>query len=79
MHFNMGQMIIIDENEYNILKVYGNVGCELVKELNKIYDEFYHEYQVSSISNIDFAWLTVEKLKNDINNSKKKWWRKFFK
>lgn len=73
----MGQMIVVEESEYNKLKRDSEICKELIEEINKKAKELYPNipYWIDTGSNVDVAFVQLEEMKQEIINKRKSFWK----
>lgn len=77
----MSQMIVVDEDEYNVLKENSNICIALIKEIDDIANELYPNvpYWTDCGSNADVAFFQINEMKREINRIRKGWLRRWLK
>lgn len=77
----MGQMIVVDEDEYNLLKANSGICIELIKEIDKIANELYPKvpYWIDSGSNADVAFIQINEMAREIKKRRKRWWNGLYR
>lgn len=74
----MGQMIVVEENEYLTFKAHSSILIELIKEINEYANELYPNvpYWCDTGTNADVAFIQVDNMRNEIIRRRKKLFRK---
>lgn len=73
----MGQLVMIDEDEYNDLQLKAKYCDYYKRHFETIEKELYPDYiSISPVNAYQYDIMVLEEMKIEIRNNRKKWWKK---